>query len=59
MKKNKKKKSKIDTSDWEGLYRSEEKKFKKYIEATQISSAVELTQELTPDPSIRQILIHY
>ena len=60
MKKNKEKKTKVDIShEWEDLYKSEEKKFKKYLEATQISNATESFQKLIPPPSATQVLTRY
>lgn len=49
MEKNKEKKSLKKISDWKDLYKSEEEKYKKYIEATQISNLTELTQQLSKD----------
>ena len=59
MEKNKEKKSLKNASDWEQLYKSEEKKYKKYIEATQISNLTELAQKLSQDSSTTQILTDY
>ena len=48
-----------DAFGWEELYKAEEKKYKKYIEATQISNLSELTQELSKNFSTNQILTDY
>ena len=59
MEKNKEKKSLKKTTDWKDLYKSEEEKYKKYIEATQISNLTELAQQLSKDFSTAQILTDY
>ena len=60
MEKNKeKKKSLKSASNWKELYKSEEKKYKKYIEATQVSNLTELAQQLSKDFSTTQILTDY
>jgi len=59
MKKNNKKPLKKKISDWKDLYKSEEEKYKKYIEATQISNLTELAQQLSKDFSTTQILTDY
>ena len=59
MEKNKERKAVKKPSNWKDLYKSEEEKYKKYIEATQISNLTELTQKLSKDFSTTQILTDY
>lgn len=59
MEKNKEKKSFKNKPDWKNLYKSEEKKYKKYLKATQISSLTELTQKLSKDFPKTQVLTNY
>ena len=59
MGKNKEKKSLKKADNWEELYKAEEKKYKQYIEATQISNLTELAQQLSKDFSTTQILTDY
>ena len=55
----KKKKDLKKDDSWEDLYKSEEKKYKKYIEATQISNLTEIAQQLSKDFSTTQVLTDY
>ncbi len=59
MERNKEKKSSKKISDWKEFYKSEEKKYIKYIETTKISNLTELTQQLSKNIPTRQILTDY
>ncbi len=59
METNKEKKSSKKVSDWKELYKSEEKKYIKYIETTKISNLTELAQHLSKDIPTTQILTDY
>ena len=56
---NKKLKNKLVTNQWEELYKTEEQKYKKYIELTQVSNLTEVAQSLSQDFSKTQILTDY
>ena len=53
------KKNKLVTNQWEELYKTEEPKYKKYIELTQVSNLTEVAQSLSQDFSKTQILTDY
>ena len=53
------KKNKLVTNQWEELYKTEEQKYKKYIELTQVSNLTEVAQSLSQDFSKTQILTDY
>ena len=56
--KNKSQKSALDQR-WERLYKTEEKKYKKYIETTKISNLATLAQELSKDVPTTQVFTDY